>query len=479
MITFTVCLLLLIGGYFVYGKIIERIVGPTAKPTPALLHPDGVDYIPMPGWKIFMIQFLNIAGLGPIFGAIMGAQFGTASFIWIVVGTIFAGATHDYLAGMLSLRNNGETLPDTVGRYLGISTKQVMRIFTVVLLILVGAVFVSGPAGLLANMTPRHLDATFWIIVIFIYYILATLLPIDKIIGKIYPLFAVALLFMAGGILFMLFWHHPQLPEITEGLGENYTGLSIFPMMFVSIACGAISGFHATQSPLMARCMTSEKQGRPIFYGAMVAEGIVALIWAAAATYFFKENGISYILDGEEVLFTGADVASAISKDWLGTFGGLLAILGIIAAPISTGDTALRAARIMVADMFKVEQRSISKRLIVCVPIFLVTMGILLYSLSDKEGFNIIWRYFAWSNQALSVFTLWALTVYLTQKKKPFLITFIPALFMTAVCVTYICVAPEGLGLSETVSYGIGGTCVLVSAVWYIVWRMRFNTKNI
>lgn len=479
MITFTVCLLLLIAGYFVYGKFIERIAHPTDKPTPALLHPDGVDYIPMPRWKIFMIQFLNIAGLGPIFGAIMGAQFGTASYIWIVVGTIFAGATHDYLSGMLSLRNNGETLPDTVGRYLGVSTKQVMRVFTVVLLILVGAVFVSGPAGLLANMTPKHLDATFWIIVIFVYYVLATLLPIDKIIGKIYPLFAVSLLFMAGGILFMLFWHHPELPEITDGLGENYTGLAIFPMMFVSIACGAISGFHATQSPLMARCMTHEKQGRPIFYGAMVAEGIVALIWAAAATYFFKENGISYILDGNEVLYTGADVASDISKNWLGKFGGLLAILGIIAAPISTGDTALRSARIMVADMFKVEQKAISKRLLISIPIFLATMAILLYSLKDKEGFNVIWRYFAWSNQTLSVFTLWALTVYLTRKNKPYLVTLIPALFMTAVCVTYICVAPEGLQLSETVSYSIGGGCVVVSLVWYIIWRKRHNSKKI
>ncbi|MDR0745168.1 MAG: carbon starvation protein A [Mediterranea sp.] len=479
MVTFTICLLLLVGGYFVYGKIIERIVRPTAKPVPALLHPDGVDYIPMPGWKIFMIQFLNIAGLGPIFGAIMGAQFGTASYIWIVVGTIFAGITHDYLAGMLSLRNNGETLPDTVGRYLGLGTKQVMRVFTVVLLVLVGAVFVSGPAGLLANMTPAHLDATFWIVVIFIYYILATLLPIDKIIGKIYPLFAVVLLFMALGILFMLFWRHPQLPEITEGLGENYTGLSIFPMMFVSIACGAISGFHATQSPLMARCMTNEKQGRPVFMGAMVAEGIVALIWAAAATSFFQENGISYMLDGKEALYTGADVASAISNEWLGAFGGLLAILGIIAAPISTGDTALRSARLMVADMFKVEQRSMSKRLIVCVPIFLVTMAILFFSIRDKEGFNIIWRYFAWSNQTLSVFTLWTLTIYLTQKKKPFRITLIPALFMTAVCVTYICVAPEGLGLSETRSYVIGGACVVMSAAWYMVWRKRFNTKKI
>lgn len=479
MITFTVCLLLLIAGYFVYGKIIERIIRPTDKPTPALLHPDGVDYIPMPGWKIFMIQFLNIAGLGPIFGAIMGAQFGTASYIWIVVGTIFAGATHDYLSGMLSLRNNGETLPDTVGRYLGLTTKQVMRIFTVLLLVLVGAVFVSGPAGLLANLTPSYMDATFWIIVIFVYYILATLLPIDKIIGKIYPLFAVALIFMALGILVMLYWHRPDLPEVTEGFGENYTGLAIFPMMFVSIACGAISGFHATQSPLMARCMTHEKQGRPIFYGSMVTEGIVALIWAAAATYFFRENGISYMEDGKEILYTGADVASGISKDWLGTFGGLLAILGIIAAPISTGDTALRSARIMVADMFKIEQKSISKRLLISIPIFLITMGILLYSVKDKEGFNVIWRYFAWSNQTLAVFTLWALTVYLTRKSKPYLITLIPALFMTAVCSTYICIAPEGLGFSETVSYTVGGVSVLISIVWYIVWRMRLNTKKI
>ncbi|MDR0658319.1 MAG: carbon starvation protein A [Mediterranea sp.] len=479
MITFTASLLLLIGGYFVYGKIIERIVRPTAKPTPALLHPDGVDYIPMPGWKLFMIQFLNIAGLGPVFGAIMGAQFGTASYIWIVAGTIFAGATHDYLAGMLSLRNNGESLPDTVGRYLGLGAKRVMRVFTVVLLVLVGAVFVSGPAGLLANMTPAHLDATFWIIVIFIYYVLATLLPIDKVIGKIYPVFAVVLLFMALGILFMLFWRHPQLPEITEGLGENYTGLSVFPMMFVSIACGAISGFHATQSPLMARCMTGERQGRPVFYGAMVAEGIVALIWAAAATSFFKENGVSYMLDGKETLYTGADVASGISNGWLGAFGGLLAILGIIAAPISTGDTALRSARLLVADMFKVGQRSLSKRLIVCVPILLVTMAVLLFSLRDKEGFNVIWRYFAWSNQALSVFTLWALTVYLTRAGKPFLVTLIPALLMTAVCVTYICVAPEGLGLSETHSYVAGGVCVAVSAVWYRVWRKRFNRRCI
>ena len=477
MITFTICLLLLIGGYFTYGKFVERMMKPTNDPTPVVLHPDGVDYIPMPVWKLYMIQFLNIAGLGPIFGAIMGAQFGTASFVWIVVGTIFAGATHDYMAGILSLRNNGESLPETIGRYLGLTAKQVMRVFTVVLLILVGAVFVSGPAELLAGMTPNSLNATFWIIVIFIYYILATLLPIDKIIGKIYPLFAAALIFMAIGILFMLYWHHPPIPELSHGFSENLKQQPIFPMMFVSIACGAISGFHATQSPLMARCMTHEKQGRRIFYGAMVTEGIVALIWAAAAVYFYDaNNGITNPETGGP--FTGAFVATKISEGWLGTFGGLLALLGIVAAPISTGDTALRSARLMVADFFKVEQRSMSKRLLISIPIFLITVGILLFSIRDKAGFDIIWRYFAWSNQALSVFTLWALTVYLTRKEKPYLVTLIPALFMTAVCVTYICYAPEGLGMSLMLSYCTGGACVLVSVVWYIIWRKRFNIKS-
>lgn len=477
MTTFTICLLILIAGYFLYGKFVERLVGPDDRQTPASLHPDGVDYIPMPAWKLYMIQFLNIAGLGPIFGAIMGAQFGTASFIWIVVGTIFAGATHDYLAGMLSLRNNGETLPDTIGRYLGMTTKQVMRIFTVLLLILVGAVFVSGPAELLAGMTPDSLNAYFWIAVIFIYYMLATMLPIDKVIGKIYPLFAVALIFMAVGILVMLYWNQVDLPEMSQGLSENFKGQPIFPIMFVSIACGAISGFHATQSPLIARCMTHEKQGRRIFYGAMVTEGIVALIWAAAAIYFYGENGGVTRADGTP--FTGAFVATHISKEWLGSVGGLLAILGIVVAPISTGDTALRSARLMVADFFGVDQKGIIKRLLVSLPIFLATLGVLWFSLSNRQGFDIIWRYFAWSNQSLSVFTLWALTVYLTQLRKAWLVTMIPALFMTGVCVTYICCAPEGLGLPMPVAYGIGGACLLISVVWYAVWRKNYNSKRL
>lgn len=295
MVTFTLCLLALIAGYFIYGRFMEHVFGPDARKTPAITKADGVDYIPLPAWKIFMIQFLNIAGLGPIFGAIMGAKFGSASYLWIVLGSIFAGAVHDYFAGMLSLRHGGESLPEIIGRYLGATAKQVMRGFTVVLMILVGAVFVAGPAGLLASLTPETLDTTFWIAVVFVYYVFATLLPVDKIIGKVYPLFAIALLFMAVGILVMLYVNHPALPEVWDGLQNthpNASALPVFPIMFVSIACGAISGFHATQSPLMARCMTSERHGRPIFYGAMITEGIVALIWAAAATCFFHENGM-------------------------------------------------------------------------------------------------------------------------------------------------------------------------------------------
>ena len=473
MITFTLALLVLIAGYFVYGAYVDRIFSPTNRKTPAITVADGVDYIPLSTWKIFMIQFLNIAGLGPIFGAIMGAQFGTASYLWIVFGTIFAGAVHDFFSGTLSIRNGGESLPEIVGRYLGPRTKKVMTLFTMVLMILVGAVFVSGPAELIAGMTPEWMDAYFWIIVIFLYYVLATLMPVDKIIGKVYPLFAVALLFMAGGILVMLYVKSPALPEMWNGMGTKYETNPIFPMMFISIACGAISGFHATQSPLMARCMTHEKHCRPIFYGAMVAEGIVALVWAAAATYFFQENGIVDQLTGKA--FSGAAVATYISKEWLGAVGGILAILGIIAAPITSGDTALRSARLIAADFLHIDQRPMSKRLLICIPLFLITIGVLVYSLSDAEGFKIIWRYFAWSNQTLSVFTLWAITVYLVRERKNFYITLLPALLMTLVCSTYICIAPEGLSLPGGLAYVIGGSCAVISLVWFIVWYRKNN----
>ena len=467
MITFTCCFIALLVGYFTYGKLVERIVGvDPAWKTPAYTLQDGVDYIPMPTWKIFMIQFLNIAGLGPIFGAILGAKFGTASFLWIVLGTVFAGAVHDFISGHLSLRMNGASLPEIIGRYLGHRFMQFMRAFTILLMILVGVVFVAGPAGLLANLTPAALDTTFWILVIFLYYILATLLPIDKIIGKIYPLFAAALLFMAVGILVMLYVHHPDLPELTDGLANTHPDrLPIFPIMFVSIACGAISGFHATQSPLMARCLTNERHAYPVFYGAMITEGIVALIWAAAATYFFHENGM-----GEN---NAAVVVDAVTKEWLGAVGGILAVLGVIAAPITSGDTAFRSARLMVADFLHMEQKSISKRLMICIPMFLIAIGILIYSMKDQDGFDMIWRYFAWSNQTLAVFTLWALSIYMLQKKKPYVITLLPALFMTMVCATYIFVAPEGFGLSYSVSLLIGCIVTLICLVLFWISRQR------
>lgn len=469
MITFSCCLLTLIAGYFLYGTFVERIFGvDPSRPTPAFTKQDGVDYLPLPTWKVFMIQFLNIAGLGPIFGAIMGAKFGTASFLWIVFGSILAGATHDFLAGMLSLRHGGESLPELVGRYLGSRFKQFMRGFTVLLMILVGAVFVAGPAGLLAKLTPASMNMTFWIVVIFIYYILATLLPVDKIIGKIYPLFAVALLFMAGGILVMLFVHHPPLPELTDGMPNTYPGkLPIFPIMFVSIACGAISGFHATQSPLMARCLTNEKYGRPVFYGAMITEGIVALIWAAAATCFFQTNGM------EES--NAAVIVDRITKEWLGAIGGVLAILGVVAAPITSGDTAFRSARLIVADFLRWEQKSVGRRLAICIPMFVVTIGVLLYSQQDKDGFDVIWRYFAWANQTLAVFTLWALTVYLVQARKIYLITLLPALFMTAVCSTYIFVAPEGLRLDTQTSQILGGIVTLGVCIVFLLWKRGYK----
>ncbi len=467
MITFICCLAALIGGYFLYGSFIERIFGIDAsRQTPAYTCRDGVDFVPMASWKVFMIQFLNIAGLGPIFGAIMGAKFGVASFIWIVLGTIFAGAVHDYLAGMLSLRHQGESLPEIIGRYLGNNFKQFMRGFTVILMILVGAVFVAGPAGLLASLTPEHLDTTFWIIVVFVYYIFATLLPVDKIIGKVYPLFAGALLFMAIGILVMLFVLNPPLPEVYDGIVNTHPAqLPIFPIMFVSIACGAISGFHATQSPLMARCLKSETMGKPVFYGAMITEGIVALIWAAAATVFFHENGM-----GES---NAAVVVDSITKDWLGTVGGVLAILGVIAAPITSGDTAFRSARLIVADFLRMEQKTIASRMKICIPLFAFSIAVLLYSLQDADGFDTIWRYFAWANQTLAVFTLWALTVYLVQAKKLYIVTLLPALFMTAVCSSYIFVAPEGFGLDTTVSQVIGVAVAICLLCVFLFWKKK------
>ncbi len=472
MITFLIALLVLVLGYFIYGKFIEGVFGPDAnRATPAVTQADGVDYMPLPAWKIFTIQFLNIAGIGPIFGAIMGAKFGVASYLWIVLGTLFAGAVHDYLAGMISLRNGGESLPESVKRYLGATTGQIMRFITVILLMLVVAVFVASPAGLLTNLTSgvEFFSLNFWIVAIFVYYVVAALLPIDKIIGRIYPIFAVALIFMAVGILVMLLVNGVQLPELTDGIAHHPNpALEIFPMMFISIACGAISGFHASQSPMMARCMTNEKQGRPIFYGAMVAEGIVALIWAAAATYYFGEHGM-----GEN---SPAVIVNSITRNWLGVAGALLATLGVIFAPITSGDTALRSARLIIADILHLEQKSLKGRMMITVPLIVLTMCILIYSLRDQEGFNIIWRYFAFTNQLLSVFTLWMITVYLVKKGGKFVVTLLPALFMTAVTSCYVIVAGECLALPMKYGYVVSGICVVIAIVWFIMWYKK--SKN-
>ncbi|MDO9154766.1 MAG: carbon starvation protein A [Paludibacter sp.] len=473
MYSFIISIIVLILGYVIYGKISERIFGiDSNRATPAITHPDGVDYVQLPWWRVFLIQFLNIAGLGPIFGAIMGVMFGPASFLWIVFGTIFAGGVHDYFSGMMSVRNNGSSLPELVGQELGNGIKQFMRIFTLVLMILVGAVFISGPAGLLANLTLNSINVTWWIIIVFAYYMLATLLPIDKIIGKIYPVFGFALLFMAVGIFIAIIVNKAPIPEITSGLGNLHPKkLPIFPIMFVSIACGAISGFHATQSPLMARCIENEKYGRRIFYGSMVAEGIVALIWAAAASSFFGSiEGLQhFVADLAPTVNKPAIVVDLISKTWLGPVGGILALLGVVAAPLTSGDTALRSARLIAADFLHYDQKPIKNRLIISIPIFILTFVIL------QMNFDILWRYFAWCNQTLAVFTLWTITVYLAKNNKFHWISLIPAMFMTAVTTSYIFIAPEGFHFSATISVSIGVSTSLGLFMLFFFKSKQFN----
>ena len=486
MITFLLSLIALVVGYFVYGRVIERIFGPDDRPTPAVVKADGVDFIVLPSWKIFMIQFLNIAGTGPIFGAIMGAKFGPAAYLWIVLGCIFAGATHDYLSGMLSIRHGGANQPEIIGRYLGNTTKQVMLVFSVFLLMMVGAVFVFSPAKILGDMwepaavTESMGQYTFWIVVIFIYYLIATLMPIDKIIGKIYPLFAFSLLFMAGALLVMLFIKWPSIPELWEGLSvEALTPKSVFPCLFITIACGAISGFHATQSPLMARCMKSERQGRPIFYGAMITEGIVALIWATVAMFFFYNQptpGYELIAGGADAVNDAPSVVTIISKDWLFTFGSILALLGVVAAPITSGDTALRSARLIIADFVHLEQRTIRKRLYICIPMFAAVIALLVWQMADKNGFNMIWSWFGWSNQTLSVFMLWALTVYLVRQKKAYGVTLIPAIFMTVVCTTYL-ITEQLFSLEGPWKWGVAAAALVVSIAWFCAWYAKEQKK--
>lgn len=483
MISFLLSILALIAGYFLYGRFVERVFGPDpARPTPAVAKADGVDFIVMPTWKVFMIQFLNIAGTGPIFGAIMGAKFGPAAFLWIVLGCIFAGAVHDYLSGMLSLRHGGVGLPELVGTYLGKRTKTVMLVFTVLLLLMVGAVFVYSPALIMGDIAGDggRTCVMIWVGVIFLYYVVATLLPIDKIIGRIYPAFAVALLFMAAGLLVCLFVKWPSIPELWDGLGgwTQKSGIAdqpVFPCLFITIACGAISGFHATQSPLMARCLPNEKYGRPIFYGSMITEGLVALVWAAVASWFFFDGGAQEL--GMSGNAAAPSVVTAVSKSWLGVVGGILAVLGVVAAPITSGDTAFRSARLIIADFLHLEQRAIYKRLYIAVPLFVGSALLLWYNIANPNGFNTIWRYFGWSNQTLAVFTLWTITVYLVQKRGGlwYLVTLIPALFMTAVCVTFILVDKVGVGLSAAAAPWIGLGTFAAALMLFYLWKNRKN----
>ena len=472
MITFIVCLFALVAGYFIYGRIVERVFCPDDRPTPAVRINDGVDFIVLPSWKVFMIQFLNIAGTGPIFGAIMGAKFGPAAYLWIVLGCIFAGAVHDYMSGMLSLRHDGAGQPEIVGRYLGSVTKKVMLVFSVFLLMMVGAVFVYSPALILGKLSGEGLTWVYiWCGIIFAYYIIATMMPIDKIIGKVYPLFAISMLFMAVALMAVLFVKWPSLPELTDGIwGEGYTA-PIFPALFITIACGAISGFHATQTPLMARCLKSERLGRPMFYGAMITEGVVALIWATVSMYFFYGGAAQDL--GQPLTLQAPEVVTAVSQGWLGTFGGILAMLGVVAAPITSGDTALRSARLIIAEFIHLEQKTIMKRIYICIPLFGVTLGLLFFNIQNPDGFNVIWSYFGWANQTLAVFTLWAITVYLVRQHKPWFITMLPALFMTVVCSTFLMISPNAFGLSMPIGYGVGGAALIVSLAWFFTWKAK------
>ncbi len=469
MITFLVCLAILIGGYFIYGEFIVKTVGcDDEAATPAVRLQDNVDYVPMPWHKVFLIQFLNIAGTGPIFGAISGALFGPVAFLWITFGTIFAGGVHDYLSGVVSMKHDGTSVSELVGIYLGNKMKIIMRVFSIVLLVLVGTVFVSSPAGLLANMTSQ--PVMIWTAIIIVYYIVATVLPVDKLIGKIYPLFGAALLAMAIGLCGAMFIGHfkgtmPMMELTLKNL--HPAGLNIFPFLFTTIACGALSGFHATQSPMMARCVKRESESKRVFFGSMVVEGIVALIWCAVTIAFFGETGLI-----NEALTSGggpSGVVNTVSKELLGTAGAILAVLGVVACPITSGDTAFRSARLTIADAFKIKQEGFRNRFILAIPLFAVCIVL------TQIDFNIIWRYFAWSNQTLATIFLWTGSAFLLKHKKNHWITTVPATFMTYVVISYILQAPEGFRLATTLSNIIG---IVGAALIFVLFMLKTKKKE-
>jgi carbon starvation protein CstA len=470
MLTFIICLTLLILSYFTYGKYVEKLFGidPTQK-MPSETHFDGVDYVPMKKWKTFLIQLLNIAGLGPIFGAVLGATYGTVAFVWITLGGIFIGAVHDFALGYISVKYNGLSYPEIVSRLLGTKMKYFINLFIVFLMVLVGAVFMVGPAGILNGLT--GVSSHTWLFIILIYYFFATMLPIDKIIGKIYPIFGAALLFMAMGLLVVIFSGDYTIPELSfTNMKTNAAAFPIVPTLFITIACGAISGFHATQSPLTARCMTNQKQCKPVFFGAMISESIIALIWAAIAMAFF--GGVSQL--NTVLTEHGNDAAWVVDKitnTTLGRIGGILALLGVVAAPVSTGDTAFRSARLIVADFFNISQQKIMKRLWISIPLFVAGYVITLLD------FGVLWRYFAWMNQALSVAALWAATIFLAQTKKNYFITMLPAMFMTYIVSDYMFSSPQMIGLQPLIGTVAAATLTLLLTGYFIYiikkWRRQ------
>ncbi|MBQ4297646.1 MAG: carbon starvation protein A [Clostridia bacterium] len=468
MISLFVSVAVLLIGFFVYGKITEKVFSPDDRATPAVIHNDGVDFVPMKARKAFLIQLLNIAGTGPIFGALMGAVFGPVVFLWIVLGSVLGGAVHDYMSGMISLRHDGASIAELSGVYLGKPVRIVMRLFSVILLVLCGAVFVTSPAGLLDRLTPDWMSGTFWTGVILAYYLLATLLPIDKLIGKLYPVFGVLLIAMAGAVIGGILFSGGKyaVPEITlENLHPE--GTPVWPYMFVTVACGAISGFHATQSPMIAKCITSERVGRKVFYGAMISESVIALVWAAAGVAFY---GTTQLL-GEALEAGASSVVYEISTGVLGAFGGVIAVAGVVICPITSGDTAFRSARLILAETFRLDQKKLKNRLLITLPLLGAGGLITWFSVADSDGFQTVWRYFSWSNQTLAMIALWVMTAYLLKKGKyrfGSLMTALPAAFMTGVSVTYILMAEEGLRLDRTLSYGIGAAAAALSLCVYL-----------
>lgn len=454
----------LIVGYMLYSRVAEKLFGvDSCRDTPACTMGDGVDYIKLPPAKIFLIQLLNIAGVGPVFGPILGALYGPSALLWIVLGSIFAGGVHDYFAGMMSVRYNGKSIPDVVGYTLGDFMKQFMRAFSVILLLLVGVVFVKAPATLLASLTPDWMDMNFWLIVIFAYYFLATVLPIDVIIAKLYPLFAVVLIIMAVGVAGGLIAKGYHFYQWAEWTNQHPAGLPIWPLMFITIACGALSGFHATQSPLMSRCVPTEDCGRSVFYGAMIAEGVIALIWATAGMTFYES---AQSLQAAIAAGTPSGVVKEVCMTLLGPIGGVLAILGVVVLPITSGDTAFRACRLVIADFTRAAQSKPASRLMIAVPLFILGAAI------SQVNFDIIWRYFGWSNQTLATIVLWSAAAYIVRRGGIHWLVSLPATFMTATVFAYICVAKEGLQLSYNVSVIIGLAAAAISLAVFL-----FSTK--